>query len=161
MSICFLSIAYKPIFGEISSIKLELGNHWRQFTLFYKSGDGGSLFSIAVLNFGFYLGQMIFPHELLLIGERQRCEANGTQGRFCDSKGLWYEDNHAELQRHSPTYRTVVNLSTQSLPGFPILATGGIDSADVTMQFLMAGASVMQVNIILLIFTLFVGFLIL
>ena len=32
-----------------------------------------------------------------------------------------------------------------ALPDFPILATGGIDSADVTMQFLNAGASVMQV----------------
>lgn len=34
----------------------------------------------------------------------------------------------------------------KALPGFPILATGGIDSADVTMQFLNAGASVMQVS---------------
>jgi len=31
------------------------------------------------------------------------------------------------------------------LPGFPILATGGIDSADVTLQFLHCGASVVQV----------------
>ena len=115
------------------------------------------MFSIKVLNFGSYLDQIIFSHEFLLIGERQRCEANGTQGRFCDSKGLRYEDNHAELKRHS-SYRTVVNLHTQSLPGFPILATGGIDSADVTMQFLMAGASVMQVIIILLIVNMFVGF---
>ena len=54
------------------------------------------------------INYIIFPHEFLLIGERQRCEANGTQGRFCDSKGLRYEDNHAaELQRHLSTYRTV------------------------------------------------------
>jgi dihydropyrimidine dehydrogenase (NADP+) len=39
-----------------------------------------------------------------------------------------------------------VSSIAKSLPGFPILATGGIDSADVTMQFLMAGASVMQVS---------------
>ena len=31
------------------------------------------------------------------------------------------------------------------LPGFPILATGGIDSADAGLQFLYAGASVLQV----------------
>jgi len=31
------------------------------------------------------------------------------------------------------------------LPGFPILATGGIDSADVALQFLHCGASVVQV----------------
>ncbi|XP_055886857.1 dihydropyrimidine dehydrogenase [NADP(+)]-like [Biomphalaria glabrata] len=32
-----------------------------------------------------------------------------------------------------------------SLPGFPILATGGIDSAEVGLQFIQAGASVLQV----------------
>ena len=32
-----------------------------------------------------------------------------------------------------------------ALPGFPILATGGIDSADVGLQFLHAGASLLQV----------------
>lgn len=31
------------------------------------------------------------------------------------------------------------------LPNFPILATGGIDNADSTMQFILAGASVCQV----------------
>jgi len=39
-----------------------------------------------------------------------------------------------------------VSAIAKALPGFPILATGGIDSADVTMQFLYAGASVMQVS---------------
>ena len=38
-----------------------------------------------------------------------------------------------------------VSSIAKALPGFPILATGGVDSADVTFQFLMAGASVMQV----------------
>lgn len=33
-----------------------------------------------------------------------------------------------------------------ALPGFPILATGGIDSADVGMQYFYAGASVLQVR---------------
>ena len=33
-----------------------------------------------------------------------------------------------------------------ALPGFPILATGGIDSADAALQFIHAGASVVQVT---------------
>ena len=33
-----------------------------------------------------------------------------------------------------------------ALPGYPILATGGIDSADVCLQFLHAGAPLMQVS---------------
>merc|ERR1711971_139910 len=45
-----------------------------------------------------------------------------------------------------PMALKAVSSIAKSLPGFPILATGGIDSADVTMQFLMAGASVMQVS---------------
>lgn len=32
-----------------------------------------------------------------------------------------------------------------ALPNYPIMATGGIDSADVALQFLQCGASVMQV----------------
>ena len=39
-----------------------------------------------------------------------------------------------------------VSAIANALPGFPILATGGIDSADVAMQFLRAGASVLQVS---------------
>ena len=31
------------------------------------------------------------------------------------------------------------------MPGFPVLATGGIDSADVGLQYLHAGASALQV----------------
>lgn len=33
----------------------------------------------------------------------------------------------------------------KALPGFPILATGGIDSADTALQFIMAGASCVQI----------------
>lgn len=33
----------------------------------------------------------------------------------------------------------------KSLPGFPILATGGIDSAETALQFVMAGASCVQI----------------
>lgn len=32
------------------------------------------------------------------------------------------------------------------LPGYPILGIGGVDSADVALQFLQAGASALQVN---------------
>ncbi len=39
-----------------------------------------------------------------------------------------------------------VSAIANAIPGYPILATGGIDSADVTLQFLHAGASVMQVS---------------
>lgn len=34
----------------------------------------------------------------------------------------------------------------KALPGFPILATGGIDSAESGLQFLHAGATVLQVR---------------
>merc|ERR1719187_1528755 len=45
-----------------------------------------------------------------------------------------------------PIALKAVSSIAKALPGFPILATGGIDSADVTMQFLLAGASAMQVS---------------
>jgi len=45
-----------------------------------------------------------------------------------------------------PMALKAVSSIAKNLPGFPILGTGGIDSADVTMQFLLAGASVMQVS---------------
>jgi len=45
-----------------------------------------------------------------------------------------------------PIALKAISSIAKNLPGFPILATGGIDSADVTWQMLMAGASVMQVS---------------
>lgn len=45
-----------------------------------------------------------------------------------------------------PMALKAVSAIAKALPGFPILATGGIDSAEVTMQFLYVGASVMQVS---------------
>ena len=39
-----------------------------------------------------------------------------------------------------------VSAIANSLPGFPILAAGGIDSADSALQFLHCGASVVQVS---------------
>lgn len=41
--------------------------------------------------------------------------------------------------------RSISNIS-KNLPGFPILGIGGIDSADVALQFLHCGASLLQVN---------------
>lgn len=45
-----------------------------------------------------------------------------------------------------PMALRAVSAIANALPGFPILATGGIDSADVALQFLHAGAPVMQVS---------------
>lgn len=44
-----------------------------------------------------------------------------------------------------PIALRAVSAIGRALPGFPILATGGIDSADAGLQFLQAGASVLQV----------------
>lgn len=45
-----------------------------------------------------------------------------------------------------PIALRAVSAIANALPGFPILATGGIDSADVGLQYFHAGASVLQVN---------------
>lgn len=45
-----------------------------------------------------------------------------------------------------PMALRAVSAIANALPGFPILATGGVDSADVALQFLHAGAPVMQVT---------------
>ena len=44
-----------------------------------------------------------------------------------------------------PIALRAVSAISKALPGFPILATGGIDSADVALQFLHAGASLLQI----------------
>ena len=45
-----------------------------------------------------------------------------------------------------PIALRAVSAIANALPGFPILATGGIDSAESGLQFLHAGASVLQVR---------------
>merc|ERR1711971_823027 len=45
-----------------------------------------------------------------------------------------------------PMALRAVSAIANALPGFPILATGGVDSADVALQFLHAGAPAMQVS---------------
>ena len=44
-----------------------------------------------------------------------------------------------------PVALRAVTAIARALPGFPILATGGIDSAESGLQFLHSGASVLQV----------------
>lgn len=44
-----------------------------------------------------------------------------------------------------PIALRAVSAIARAIPGFPILATGGIDSADTGLQFLHAGASALQV----------------
>uniref|UniRef100_A0A0B7B8B4 Dihydropyrimidine dehydrogenase [NADP(+)] n=1 Tax=Arion vulgaris TaxID=1028688 RepID=A0A0B7B8B4_9EUPU len=44
-----------------------------------------------------------------------------------------------------PIALRAVSAIARKLPGFPILATGGIDSADAGLQFIQAGATVLQV----------------
>lgn len=48
-----------------------------------------------------------------------------------------------------PIALRAVSAIARAIPGFPILATGGIDSADTGLQFLHAGASVLQVTILM------------
>jgi hypothetical protein len=45
-----------------------------------------------------------------------------------------------------PIALRAVSAIANALPGFPILATGGIDSADAGLQYLYSGASVLQVT---------------
>lgn len=44
-----------------------------------------------------------------------------------------------------PIALKAVSVISKAFPGYPVLATGGIDSADTGLQYLMAGASVLQV----------------
>lgn len=48
-----------------------------------------------------------------------------------------------------PIALRAVSAIARAIPGFPVLATGGIDSAETGLQFLHAGASVLQVIILL------------
>ena len=45
-----------------------------------------------------------------------------------------------------PVALRAVSAIARAIPGFPILATGGIDSAESAIQFLSCGASVVQVT---------------
>ena len=44
-----------------------------------------------------------------------------------------------------PIALRAVSAIANAMPGYPILATGGIDSADAALQFIHAGASAVQV----------------
>lgn len=45
-----------------------------------------------------------------------------------------------------PQALKAISSIANTIPGFPILGIGGIDSADVALQFLQCGASVLQVR---------------
>lgn len=45
-----------------------------------------------------------------------------------------------------PQALKAISSIANTIPGFPILGIGGIDSADVALQFLQCGASVLQVH---------------
>lgn len=45
-----------------------------------------------------------------------------------------------------PQAMRAISAIANQVPGFPILGIGGVDSADVALQFLQCGASVLQVN---------------
>ena len=47
-----------------------------------------------------------------------------------------------------PIALRAVSAISRALPGFPILATGGIDSAETCLEYLHAGASVVQVSML-------------
>lgn len=51
-----------------------------------------------------------------------------------------------------PQALKAISSIANAIPGFPILGIGGIDSADVALQFLQCGASVLQVIYFKLIF---------
>lgn len=59
-------------------------------------------------------------------------------------------DHQASLSSAGTAIRPIalraVTAIARALPGFPILATGGIDSAESGLQFLHSGASVLQVG---------------
>lgn len=52
-----------------------------------------------------------------------------------------------------PVALRAVSAIAKALPGFPILATGGIDSADAGLEFIYAGASVLQVKLLFILNT--------
>ena len=51
-----------------------------------------------------------------------------------------------------PIALRAVSAIGKALPDFPILATGGIDSAEAGLQYLYAGASVLQVSLVAFMF---------
>lgn len=76
-----------------------------------------------------------------LMGLKGRAEAWPNIGK---SKKTTYGGVSGNAIR--PIALRAVSAIGNALPGFPILATGGIDSAEAGMQFLHAGASVLQVK---------------
>uniref|UniRef100_A0A915E8L6 dihydropyrimidine dehydrogenase (NADP(+)) n=1 Tax=Ditylenchus dipsaci TaxID=166011 RepID=A0A915E8L6_9BILA len=64
-----------------------------------------------------------------------------SDGTAWPSHNLWW----SVWKCYSSIALRAVSAIANELPGFPILATGGIDSAEAGLQFLSCGASVLQV----------------
>lgn len=83
------------------------------------------------------------------IGKEQRTTYGGMSGNAIRPIALKVRNRF--LEKRLPLLYCVytskaVSAIARALPGFPILATGGIDSADAALQFLQCGASVLQVH---------------
>lgn len=78
---------------------------------------------------------------------------NGNYKTMCTC--VRHSNHQASLSSAGTAIRPIalraVTAIARALPGFPILATGGIDSAESGLQFLHSGASVLQVSLVLFI----------
>lgn len=73
--------------------------------------------------------------------------ANGTPWpAIGDEKRTTYGGVSGNATR--PLALRAITAIGNKLPGFPILGIGGVDSADVALQFLQGGASVLQVSVL-------------
>ena len=91
-----------------------------------------------------------------ILGGADGCTATNTVSGLMHLKGdgtAWPSIGKEKLTTYGgvsgnairPIALRAVSAVANALPGFPILATGGIDSAHSALQFLHAGASVVQV----------------
>ena len=65
---------------------------------------------------------------------------------FCASTWLSVQSVCTAGNAIRPIALRAVSAISRALPGFPVLATGGIDSAETGLQFLHTGASLLQVR---------------
>ncbi|CAB1340833.1 unnamed protein product, partial [Coregonus sp. 'balchen'] len=78
-------------------------------------------------------------------GEEEERRAMTTGAVCCEGQAI--REMKMSLRQGNairPIALRAVSAIARTLPGFPILATGGIDSAESGLQFLHAGASVLQ-----------------
>lgn len=93
--------------------------------------------------------QFVNEYNLCISELDVSCQCSYHEGcanyiRVCSdtaNKMFWFSAGNAIR----PIALRAVSAIARALPGFPILATGGIDSAESGLQFLHSGASVLQV----------------